>query len=159
MKFGDGSTVKIEGKGSIVFKCKNGEERTLNEVYFIPTLRSNIISLGQLSEVGYRIVLNDNYLWVYESQARLLMKINRSYKRLYKLIIETVKPVCLLSKIEEVSRLWHTRLGNVNFKSLSLMHKNQMVRGFSRCISVQRCLFRLFDVQTRKKTIPYKGKL
>ncbi|XP_074322914.1 uncharacterized protein LOC141659884 [Apium graveolens] len=46
VQFGDGSTVKIEGKGMIVFKCKNGEEHTLKEVYFIPTLCSNIISLG-----------------------------------------------------------------------------------------------------------------
>lgn len=66
VKFGDGSTVKIEGKGSVVFKCKNGEERVLNEVYFIPTLCSNIISLGQLSEEGNKVVLNGNYLWVYE---------------------------------------------------------------------------------------------
>lgn len=46
VKFGDGSTVQIEGKGSIIFKCKNGEERALHEVYYIPTLCNNIISLG-----------------------------------------------------------------------------------------------------------------
>ncbi|XP_074373516.1 uncharacterized protein LOC141713846 [Apium graveolens] len=34
----------------IILQCKNGEERTLHEVYYIPTLCSNIISLGQLSE-------------------------------------------------------------------------------------------------------------
>lgn len=38
VKFGDGSTVEIKGKGSINFKCKNGEERVLNEVYYIPSL-------------------------------------------------------------------------------------------------------------------------
>lgn len=26
VKFGDGSTVKIEGKGKVAFRCKNGEE-------------------------------------------------------------------------------------------------------------------------------------
>ena len=57
VKFGDGSTVQIEGKGSIAFRCKNGEERVLREVYFIPSLRSNIISLGQLSEEGNKVVL------------------------------------------------------------------------------------------------------
>lgn len=36
VKFGDGSTVQVVGKGSIVFRCKNGEERVLREVYFIP---------------------------------------------------------------------------------------------------------------------------
>lgn len=53
VKFGDGSTIKIEGKGSIVFDCKNGE-RVFNDVYYIPKLRSNILSLGQLTEAGAR---------------------------------------------------------------------------------------------------------
>lgn len=32
VRFGDGLMVKIEGKGSIVLKGRNEEERTLNEV-------------------------------------------------------------------------------------------------------------------------------
>lgn len=122
VKFGDGSAVKIEGKGSIVLQCKNGEERTLHEVYYIPTLCSNIISLGQLSESGNKVVLAGNYLWVYESQGNVLMKVKKSPNRLYKLFINTVKPVCLLSKVDEVTRLWHTRLGHVNLQSLALMY-------------------------------------
>ena len=46
VKFGDGSLVHIKGKGSIRMVCKNGEEPELKDVYFIPTLRNNIISLG-----------------------------------------------------------------------------------------------------------------
>lgn len=38
VRFGDGSTVEIRGKGSVMFKCKNGENRVLREVYYIPTL-------------------------------------------------------------------------------------------------------------------------
>lgn len=29
VKFGDGSTVQIEGKGTILLRCKNGEDRIL----------------------------------------------------------------------------------------------------------------------------------
>ncbi|XP_074328328.1 uncharacterized protein LOC141666234 [Apium graveolens] len=64
VKFGDGSMVQIKGKGSIVLKCKNGEERTLREVYYIPSLCSNIISLGQLSEEGNKVMLSGDYLWI-----------------------------------------------------------------------------------------------
>lgn len=39
VKFGDGSTVKIEGKDSITFECENGEEHVLKEVYYIPSLQ------------------------------------------------------------------------------------------------------------------------
>lgn len=47
VKFGDDSHIDIEGKGSIVFITRNGEQKVLSNVYFIPDLKSNIISLGQ----------------------------------------------------------------------------------------------------------------
>lgn len=151
VKFGDGSTVKIEGKGSIIFKCKNGEERTLHEVYYIPSLCSNIISLGQLSEVGNRVILKSDFLWVFDNQERLLMKVKRSTNRLYKLIIETSKPICLLTKTDEISKLWHTRLGHVNYQALELMYKNKMVHGFPRIISPKHnCTGCLMSKQTRR---------
>lgn len=123
VKFGDGSAVRIEGKGSIIFRCKNGEERKLHEVFYIPTLCSNIISLGQMSEEGKRVEIKGEYLWVFEEQGKLLIKVKRSPNRLYKLLAEIVKPTCLLSKTEEVSKLWHTRLGHVNYQSTVLMNK------------------------------------
>ena len=43
VKFGNESRVKIKGKGSIVFHCKNGELRRCEEVYYIPDLCNNII--------------------------------------------------------------------------------------------------------------------
>lgn len=62
VKFGDGSTVKIEGKGTIIFRCKNEEVRKLHEVFYIPTLCNNIISLGQMSENGNKVVLKGDFL-------------------------------------------------------------------------------------------------
>ena len=88
VKFGDGSMVRIKGKGSISFKCKTGEERLLKEVYYIPSLCNNIISLGQLSEEGDKITLNGDMLWVHDKQGKLLMKVKRSVNRLYKIILE-----------------------------------------------------------------------
>jgi hypothetical protein len=51
VKFGDGSMVKIEDLGTILFCYKNGEHRAFVGVYFIPRLNMNIISIGQLDEV------------------------------------------------------------------------------------------------------------
>ena len=129
VKFGDGSLVKIEGKGSIRIACKNGEDIMLHGVYYIPILRSNILSLGQFSEEGNRVVLNGEHLWVYDSCGRLLMQVKRSVNRLYKIYIEERKDICLLTKAEEETRLWHLRLGHVNFKAMQLMSKNHMAHG------------------------------
>ncbi|XP_074373455.1 uncharacterized protein LOC141713780 [Apium graveolens] len=66
VKFGDGSMVEKKGNGTVSLKCKTCEERELQEVFFIPSLCNSIISLGQLSEAGNKVVLNGDFLWVYE---------------------------------------------------------------------------------------------
>jgi len=55
VKFGDASVVEIKGIGSVVFIAKTDEHRLLTGVYYIPTLRNSIISLGQLDENGLHV--------------------------------------------------------------------------------------------------------
>jgi hypothetical protein len=57
VRFGDGSRVQIRGRGTVLFRCKNGEHRALTEVYYIPELSSSIISLGQLDEHGAEVLI------------------------------------------------------------------------------------------------------
>ena len=83
VKFGDGSTVRIEGRGTVLFETRDGEHKALTDVYYILKLKSNIVSLGQLEERGCKIVLEDGYLWGYDRQRMLLMKVRRQPNRLY----------------------------------------------------------------------------
>jgi hypothetical protein len=46
VKFGDASSIEIKGAGSFVFTVASGEHRLLTGVYYIPSLRNSIISLG-----------------------------------------------------------------------------------------------------------------
>lgn len=151
VKFGDGSTVNIKGKGTVVFNCKNGEEKSLHEVYYIPTLCNNIISLGQLSETGSRVLLKGEFLWVHDEQGRLLMKVKRSANRLYKIILESFETTCLMSKTEEQAWLWHSRLGHVNFQAIIQMENNGMVNGLPKLKQPKElCTGCLMSKQTRK---------
>ncbi|XP_013589086.1 PREDICTED: uncharacterized protein LOC106297383 [Brassica oleracea var. oleracea] len=52
VRLGDDSRIDIKGKGSIKFVLKGGEKKTLSNVYYVPGLRSNIVSLGQATEAG-----------------------------------------------------------------------------------------------------------
>lgn len=105
VKFGDGSTVCIKGKGSIAFKCKIGDVKVFDNVFYISNLCNNIISLGQMSEEGNKVVLNGDFLWVHDNCGKLLMKVRRSEKRLYKILLEDSQDVCLLTKVEKDSWL------------------------------------------------------
>jgi hypothetical protein len=43
--FGDLSKVPIKGKGTILIRLKNGEHQFITNVYFVPSMKSNILSL------------------------------------------------------------------------------------------------------------------
>jgi hypothetical protein len=102
----------------------------LSDVYFIPKLRSNLISLGQLTEIGHKIEMDDDYIEVIDkNKNRLIMKVHMSANRLYKIQLDVVKPVCLLANANDESWLWHGRLGHVNFKSIKLLVEKKMPGG------------------------------
>ena len=115
VRFGDGQTVGIIGRGTVLFELKNGGHKVLTDVYYISKLKSNIISLGQLEERGCMIVLEDGYLWGYDRQRMLIMKVQRSPNRLYILHLDRVDPVCLLSSMEDSAWKWHTRYSHLIF--------------------------------------------
>ena len=78
VKFGDSSRVAIRGRDTIVFRCQNGEHRALTDVYYIPQLRSSIISIGQLDERGSEVLIKDGVLRIRDQEQRLLAKVKRS---------------------------------------------------------------------------------
>ncbi|KAD5508650.1 hypothetical protein E3N88_16353 [Mikania micrantha] len=129
VRFGDGSMVKIQGKGSILFDCKNGEQQEIRDVYYIPALQSNIISLGQTTEAGYKVEMMQDYLWLRDEMKSLVMKVQRSANRLYKITLKVSKPVCLVAKAGDEAWLCHARLGHVSFATLEAIGRNNLVAG------------------------------
>ncbi|XP_013623877.1 PREDICTED: uncharacterized protein LOC106329780 [Brassica oleracea var. oleracea] len=127
VKFGDGSFVDISGKGSILFEAKTGEHKLLTDIYYIPELRSNILSLGQATEQGCDVRMKDNYLTLKDPEGRLLVKVMRTANRLYKLKLQVLRATCLHTRLEEEPWRWHARLGHVNFKTIRAMATQGMV--------------------------------
>ncbi|CAA7038224.1 unnamed protein product [Microthlaspi erraticum] len=77
VRFGDDSRIDIKGKGTISFFDMNGEPRMMTDVYFIPDLKSNIISLGQATESGCDIRMQGECLTMHDRDGKLLAKANR----------------------------------------------------------------------------------
>ncbi|KAG7557809.1 Zinc finger CCHC-type [Arabidopsis suecica] len=104
VRFGDDSRIDIKGKDSITFIAKNGERRALPDVYYIPDLRSNIVSLGQATEAGCDVRIREDYLTLFERDGKLLVKAKRSRNRLYKVIMEVESSKCLQLVVSSESR-------------------------------------------------------
>jgi hypothetical protein len=76
IKFGDGSVVNIEGKGTVLFALRSGEHRRLGGVYFISWLTTNIVSLGKMDENGFKVVIEEGILRIFDPSRLLLAKVH-----------------------------------------------------------------------------------
>ena len=133
VKFGDGSTVEICGVGAVTMAGKNKEHRVLTEVYFIPSLRCNIVSLGQLEEAGCRVEIDKGVLEVFEREQQgraqgVLIRAERR-NRLYVMKVNLTALIYLLTKMEEEAWRWHARFGHLNFRALYDLSAKEMVEG------------------------------
>nr|GEY24944.1 zinc finger, CCHC-type [Tanacetum cinerariifolium] len=84
VRFEDGSCIKIKGKGSILIGCDDEKQRIISHVYYILDLKSNLLSLGQFIEIGYKVVMEDDELRLYDKDNKIFMKVTRQRNRLYK---------------------------------------------------------------------------
>jgi hypothetical protein len=75
IRFRDGSIVEIEGISTVMFIYNTGEHRSLSSIYLIWKLATNIITLGQLDELGYEIQIKGGVMWVCDEQLVLLAKV------------------------------------------------------------------------------------
>jgi hypothetical protein len=125
VRFANGSVVKIDGIGTVLYECKNGEHRSLLNVYYIPRLTTNIISVGQLNEDGFDVRI----MSLRDENQNLVVRVHRGSGRLYKLDLHIARPVCLATCAGESAWRWHARFGHVNFASLRKMASAGLVRG------------------------------
>ncbi|KAK2365584.1 putative mitochondrial protein [Trifolium repens] len=130
IKFADNSQVTSAGVGTVLVKRKDGQESTINEVLYVPSMASNLISLGQLLEKGYTMKMANRELRIYDAKSRLILKAPLSNNRTFKIEINVIDHHCLASITNsEGDWMWHHRFGHLNFKSLSLLKSKEMVHG------------------------------
>ena len=130
VRFGDGSSVEIHGVGSMVIEGRQQEHKVLTDIYYIPKLKSNIVSLGQLEEKGFEVSLKNGRCNVFDQGGNnLLISAPRTANRLYTYKFSIGSPVCLLSKLDDDAWKWHARFGHLNFRSLRELGRKAMVSG------------------------------
>ena len=75
VKFGDGSVVDICGQGTVLFVGRTNEHLAIQGVYWIPRLNTHIISLGQLDEIGFEVLIKGGVLRMRDREIHLLVKV------------------------------------------------------------------------------------
>ncbi|GJR37495.1 ribonuclease H-like domain-containing protein [Tanacetum coccineum] len=139
-----GSKGYISGKGRI--RVGNLD---FDSVSFVKELgHFNLFSISQICDKQHKVLFTETECLVVSSdfkmpdENQILLKVPRHHN-MYSFDMKTPSPAkgfaCLIAKaISDESKLWHRRLGHLNFKNLNKLVKGNLVRGLpSKCCTSQ----------------------
>ncbi|KAE8707740.1 TMV resistance protein N-like [Hibiscus syriacus] len=132
VSFGDDSTIAVKGRGNIFIRLKDERHQYISNVYYVPNMKSNILSLGQLVEKGNDIHMNNYNLSIKDDKNNFIAKVPMSKNRMFLINIQNDVEKCLKACYKDASWLWHIRFGHLNFGGLELLSKKEMVKGLPR---------------------------
>nr|GEU97809.1 retrovirus-related Pol polyprotein from transposon TNT 1-94 [Tanacetum cinerariifolium] len=127
--FGDESKAPVKEKVKILIQAKDGSHQYISDVYNVPNLKSNILSVGQLLEKNYDIHFKDRSATIRNQERKLIAKVLMTKNRMFILNIQPDEAKCLKICLEDHLWLWHMRYGRLNFGDLKLLSSMGMVKG------------------------------
>ncbi|GKU85713.1 hypothetical protein SLEP1_g340 [Rubroshorea leprosula] len=137
VRLGDNKQVQIEGKGIIAIRTKSGIEKLIHDVYYIPNLAHNLLSVGQLVENGYVVEFHDGLCEIKCSKSNMsLAKIPMAKNKMFPLEISFLNDLALVANVKDDSKLWHMRYGHLHFNGLKLLSQKKMVYGLPSIIPI-----------------------
>lgn len=71
VNLGNNSCISVMGKWDIKFHMKNNTVQTISSVFYILELKSNLISMGQLQERGYTIIIQQSRCQIHHPEKGL----------------------------------------------------------------------------------------
>ncbi|WJZ92508.1 hypothetical protein VitviT2T_011498 [Vitis vinifera] len=130
VKLGNNSKMTVLGKGNIRMQVA-GVTQVITGVFYIPELRNNLLSVGQLQEKGVAILIQHGECKVYHPEKGLIMQTSMSANRMFILPARVMPkaPTCFQITLEDNTHLWHCRYGHLSFKGLRTLQYKEMVRG------------------------------
>ncbi|GAA0145520.1 hypothetical protein LIER_42865 [Lithospermum erythrorhizon] len=121
----------VEGKGTVQITL-NEVTYGVGNVYFVPALKNNLLSVGQLQEKGLSVVFKGDICTLYHPMRGKMAQTKMRANRMFTLISE--KPngddeKCLQTTVPEITKLWHERYGHLSYKGLNTLQDKTMVIG------------------------------
>lgn len=112
-------SVKCSGQVNIsTLVDKQSFDIVVNDVLYVPGLSTNLLSVGQLTRRGNRVLFSGKDCAIYNSADELIATATME-NNMYKLNVN--KPKEHFAGAAAAVDVWHRRLGHMNYKDLSLM--------------------------------------
>ncbi|GJR15710.1 putative ribonuclease H-like domain-containing protein [Tanacetum coccineum] len=130
----------IPNEGKLLEKGKiRTSQLDFEDVYFIKELKFNLFSVSQICDKKNSVLFIDTECVVQSpdfkltDESHVLLKVPRK-DNMYSVDLKNVIPqgglTCLFAKVTpDESNLWYRRLGHVNFKTMNILVRRNLVRG------------------------------
>jgi transposase InsO family protein len=110
----DNKALEITGRGDVTIQTSEGGKWKLQDVRYIPNLKKNLISVGQLDSAGYKTVFGESS-WKIVKGAMVIARGTKS-GTLY--TTSESRNVVAVTDSTSRSSLWHCRLGHMSQKGM-----------------------------------------
>jgi hypothetical protein len=149
VKLGDDSRMSVMGRGSVKLHI-NKIVYVISDVYYVPGLKTNLLSIGQLQQKQVTVIFKNDVCKVFHDDKGLLFTTPMSKNRMYVISAPIITPMCLKTTKQEETLLWHDRYAHLSFKGLNTLAKKQMVKGLPELAEAEeKCVDCLTGKQSR----------
>ncbi|GAU30667.1 hypothetical protein TSUD_31390 [Trifolium subterraneum] len=125
---GDDSRMVVMGKWNVKLNI-NQVVHIISNVYFVPKLKTNLLSVGQLQQKQIIMIFQNDLCKVYHEEKELLFTTEMTSNRMYIVSASVMTPRCPMTNKQESTLLWHDRYAHLSFKGLNTLSKKQLVKG------------------------------
>ena len=126
VKLGNNTSMVVTGKGNVRLQV-NGTAQIITGVFYVPELKNNLLSIGQLQEKGLTILFQSGKCKVFHPERGVIMEMKMSSNRMF--ILHAISSTCFNAITEDIVHLWHCRYGHLSFKGLKTLQQKKMVNG------------------------------
>nr|GFB15892.1 retrovirus-related Pol polyprotein from transposon TNT 1-94 [Tanacetum cinerariifolium] len=149
VKFGNDQIAPILGYGDLV----QGDV-TIKRVYYVEGLNHNLFSIGQFCDAYLEVAFRKSTCFIRDLKGNDLLTGSRGTD-LYSITLQDTNspnPICLMAKVTSSQAwLWHRRLSHLNFDTINLLSKNDIVVGLPKLKFVKDHLFSSCELGKAKR--------
>ncbi|GJX04550.1 retrovirus-related pol polyprotein from transposon TNT 1-94 [Tanacetum coccineum] len=151
VKFGNDQIAPILGYGDMVQGTI-----TIKRVYYIEGLNYNLFSIGQFCDADLEVAFWKSTCYIRDLKGNDLLTGSRGIN-LYSITLQdstTPNLICLMAKATSSQAwLWHHRLSHLNFDTINLLSKNNIVNGIPKLKFVKDHLCSSCELGKAKKKV------
>nr|GFA41648.1 retrovirus-related Pol polyprotein from transposon TNT 1-94 [Tanacetum cinerariifolium] len=155
VKFGNDQIAPILGYGDLVQGAI-----TIKRVYYVEGLNNNVFSIGQFCDANLEVAFRKSTCFIHDLKGNALLSGSRGTD-MYSITLQDTNssnPICFVAKATSSQAwLWHRRLSHLNFDTINLLSKNDIVVGLPKVKFVKDHLYSSYDLgKAKRNSFPTK---